>query len=283
PEEYEPYQARIPHSAGRCRRVRRRLEALVLSHHFGYPPPLQRWHEKLLAAVAKHWFGPGSNSLSAIAFHGRGRLLDYGCGSGWYAQRMRDRGWHVTGMDFSERVARQVEQRCGIQVLMGTLPHPEVKAESFDVISMGAVLEHVHDPHRVIAAACQALRPSGRLLVAVPNLAGWGYRFFGRDWYGLELPRHLLHFTPATLRRLVEAHGLKVRELDTIVRAGWLRRSLSNARRRHSPVSRRLLARLARARLLSSLTARWTGWTGQADCIRLVACKTGIREVHRRV
>jgi SAM-dependent methyltransferase len=273
PEDYEPYQAPVPRSAGRCQHIGRRLQALVLSQHFGYPPPLQRWHEKLLAGIAKPWFSPSSNSLTDVSFHGQGRLLDYGCGSGWYAQRMRDRGWHVTGMDFSAHAAHQVEQRWGIQVLVGTLPHQEVKAESFDMISMGAVLEHVHDPHQVIGAACRALRTNGRLLVAVPNLGGWGFRFFGRDWYGLDLPRHLLHFTPTTLRRLVEGHGLEVRELDTVVRAGWLRRSLTNARRTNSPVSRRLLAQLGRARLLSSLMARWTGWTRQADCIRLVAYK----------
>ena len=244
PQEYEPYRAPVPRSSSRFR------------------------------TISKHWFRPNSNSLTAVAFHGRGRLLDYGCGSGWYAHRMRNLGWQVTGMDFSAHAARQVERRYGIQVLTGTLPHPQVKAESFDVISMGAVLEHVHDPHRVIAAACQALRPNGRLLVAVPNLAGWGFRFFGRDWYGLELPRHLLHFTPATLRRLVEAHGLEVRELETIVRAGWLRRSLSNTRHSNSPIGRRLLAQLGRARLVTSLTARWTGWTRQADCIRMIAEKT---------
>jgi SAM-dependent methyltransferase len=237
PEEYEPYQAPQRHRVGRWRQL----------------------------------VGPGGNSLTAVPLHGQGRLLDFGCGSGWYAQRMKERGWHVTGMDFSAHAARQVEQRYGIRVHVGTLPHPDVAVESFDMVTMGAVLEHVHDPHCVIAAARRALRPGGRLLVSVPNLAGWGFRYFGRDWFGLELPRHLLHFTPDTLRRLVEGHGLEVRELGTQVRGGWLRRSLARAHQRGSAVSRRPLARLGRLRVVSSLLAHWTGRTGQADAIRLIA------------
>src|SRR5437870_2372269 len=82
----------------------------------------------------------------------------------------RELGWQVTGMDFNGQVAAQVQQHFGFPVLTGSLPHRDVAAESFDVITMGAVLEHVHRPHEVIAAAVRALRPGGYLMVAVPNL-----------------------------------------------------------------------------------------------------------------
>jgi 2-polyprenyl-3-methyl-5-hydroxy-6-metoxy-1,4-benzoquinol methylase len=271
PEDYEPYRAPDRERSGWWGRIRRRLAGLVLARQYGYPPPLTRWHQRLLADVVRPWFGPDRQSLTTIPYRGEGRLLDYGCGSGWYARRMQQRGWQVTGMDFNATSLRQVERRYGIKTLVGMLPHPEVAPGSFDTVTMGAVLEHVHDPHRVIAAAAQALAPGGNLVISVPNLAGWGFRYFGRDWFGLELPRHLLHFTPATLRRLVEAHGLIVREVSTPVRMGWLRRSLATARRRSSPSARRFLSRAARVRLLASVLGHWAGRKEMADSIRLIA------------
>src|SRR5262249_23099022 len=148
-----------------------------------------------------------------LPFVGEGRLLDFGCGSGWYAHRMRELGWQVTAMDFNAQVAAQVQQRFGIPVVVGTLPHPEIEPESYDVITMGAVLEHVHRLHEVVAAAARALRPGGYLMAAVPNLDSWGFRHFGEDWWGLQIPHHLLHFNPTTLRRMLKAHGLEVRQL----------------------------------------------------------------------
>jgi SAM-dependent methyltransferase len=228
----------------------------------------------VIAVLASPWLRPGRDSLTAIPFHGEGRLLDFGCGAGWYAHRMRQRGWKVSGIDFSRYAASQVQQRLGIPVLVGSLPHPEVKPESFDVITMGSVLEHVHHPRQVIDAAARALRPQGLLVVVVPNLDSWGFRYFGRDWFPLDLPRHLLHFTPITLRRLVEAHGLEVQELRMLGRTSWMRSSLALARRRRgASFGRRLLAACQRLRIVPSLLTRWSVWNRQADCILLIARK----------
>jgi SAM-dependent methyltransferase len=214
--------------------------------------------------------------MTAIPYHGEGRLLDYGCGSGWYLQRLREQGWQVTGMDFSAYAARKVSERYGIPVHVGTLPHPDVKDATFDVITMGCVLEHVHAPHALVGAAVRALRPGGLLVIAVPNLDSWGFRTFGRNWWPLELPRHLLHFTPPTLRRLVEAHGLEVCEERMLLRGGWMRRSLAILGRQPGrTATERLLVRLGQPRIVSSLLTHWTVWTHQADCIFLTARRPG--------
>ncbi len=210
--------------------------------------------------------------MTALPYRGEGRLLDYGCGSGWYLERMRRRGWNVTGMDFSPHGARKVRERYGIEVHVGKLPHPAVPEASYDVITLGCVLEHVHAPHELIAAATEALKPGGLLVIVVQNIDSWGFRVFGPSWWPLELPRHLLHFKPATLRRLVESHGLEVCEQRMILRGGWMRRSLDLlARRPDKTAADRLLVRLLRPRLVTSLVTRWTTWTGQADCIYLTA------------
>ena len=104
------------------------------------------------------------------------RILDYGCGSGWFAHRMRERGWQVTGMDMSAHAVEKARNHFGLHVIHGTLPHGDVKPESFDVVTLGAVLEHLHWPHKVIGAAAQALVPGGYLVLSVPNMASWGFR-----------------------------------------------------------------------------------------------------------
>jgi 2-polyprenyl-3-methyl-5-hydroxy-6-metoxy-1,4-benzoquinol methylase len=271
-DEYECYQPPARTHEGPWARLRRALERLALARTYGYPPPLTRRHQQLLAALATPLLGRARNSLTALPFVGAGKMLDFGCGSGWYAQRMREQGWDVTGMDFSEHAAREVTRRYGIPVHVGSLPHPAVAPESFDLITMGCVLEHVHRPHDVIAGAAAALRPGGRLVIVVPNLASWGFRYFREGWWPLELPRHLLHFTPPTLRRLVEDHGLEVVEERMLERGSWMRRSFGFARCRRwrSPV-RRVLARLSRVRAVPSLLTRWTIWTGQSDAILIHA------------
>jgi 2-polyprenyl-3-methyl-5-hydroxy-6-metoxy-1,4-benzoquinol methylase len=268
PDEYEWYTPPVRRHS-RWKAARQYLRRLVMARCYGTPPRLATWREQFLAAAAAPWLRPAPDSMTALPYQGEGRLLDFGCGSGWYAHRMRGLGWQVTGMDFNPQAARNVEKRFGIPVLVGTLPHPDVPPCSFDVITMGAVLEHVHRPHEVVAAAAQALRPGGYLMVAVPNLASWGFRVFAGDWWGLQIPHHLLHFTPATLRQLLETHGLEVRQLNVLGQAGWMRRSLAALRRR--PARSPLLARLGKFRIVSSLLTRWSVWQEQGDCIQALA------------
>jgi SAM-dependent methyltransferase len=271
PDNYECYKAPAADRTGWWGRLRTPLERLVRSRYQGNPRPLRHWYERLIALLANRFLRPNRDSLTAIPFHGEGRLLDFGCGSGWYAERMRRRGWAVSGLDFNPYAALQVKRRFGIPVFVGSLPHPDVKPESFDVITMGSVLEHVHHPQQVVAAAARVLRPEGLLVILVPNLDSWGFRHFGSDWYALDLPRHLLHFTPATLRRLVEICDLEVIELRMLGRTSWMRRSLARAAGRQVSLTHRLLTACRRLPIIPSLLTRWTVWRKQADCILLIA------------
>jgi SAM-dependent methyltransferase len=270
-QEYECYQPPAPRRLGWWGRTRRYLDRLVLAHCHNYPRPPIHWYEKILAAALGSVLRWGRQSMTALPYQGQGEMLDFGCGSGWYAHRMRDLGWKVTGMDMSPHAARQASEKFHLPVLVGTLPHPAVVPESFDLITMGCVLEHVHRPHEVIEAATLALRPGGSLVIAVPNLASLGFRYFGPDWWPLELPRHLLHFSPPTLRRLLEAHGLQVCEEQTVARKSWMRRSFAIARSRPSGSPRRFLGKLGQVRLLPSLLTTWTVWKNRADCLLIRA------------
>ena len=259
--DYKPYQCRSARS-GSWTAIKQRLTQSVLAARLGYPLENRHWVDSILGPALAPFLLPSQDSITRIPYHGEGKLLDFGCGAGWLAHRLQQRGWDVTGIDFSPIAAQQVRESYGIPVHVGSLPHSAIAPESFDVITMGSVLEHVHDPHAILNGAVDALRPGGLLVIVVPNIASWGFRTFGKDWFALDLPRHLLHFSPKTLTRLVQEHGLEVRALRMLGRKSWLRRSLEQS------ASHRWMLR---APFLTSALTRWTVRTGQADCMLVLA------------
>lgn len=212
----------------------------------------------------------GARSLAdAVPVPPGSRLLDYGCGSGRFAARMRDRGWAVTGMDFSAHAAEAARRAYGLTVVHGALPHPAVPPASFDAVTMREVVEHLYDPGAVLRAAHAALAPGGHLYVSVPNLAGWGFRAFGRAWSALDLPRHLTHFTPESLGRLLTDCGFVVGATRTRGHAKWTANSVARAR----DLNPRWWTGAARLRLVRGALNTWGEWRGTADSLCVLARK----------
>jgi len=117
-------------------------------------------------------------------------------------------------------------------------------------------------------------------MVSVPNIESGPFRWFGPAWYGVELPRHLIHFNPATLRQMMQAAGFTVERVRMIPKSDWLRASARLAQREDSCCvkrGRRLYPRLwtplLRWRPLSGLAARYCQLTGQSDCLLAIGRK----------
>jgi SAM-dependent methyltransferase len=233
PEDYSPYQ--LP--------TRQRLR------------PRRRHRERLLS--------------DRIPVQQDGVWLDYGCGSGWFASQMRDRGWKALGMDFSAHAAAAARKNFGLDVVHGVLPHPAIAAGSIDVVTLRAVLEHVHDPRHLLDSVHAVLRPVGWLYASVPNLASWGFRAFGTAWFPLDPPRHLLHFTDGTLRRIVEDCGFEVQAMTTLGHTKWMGYSVDRALRSRP----KWWVKACRVHLVRSALTRWTRWTCQGDDLAILARK----------
>ena len=267
PLDYPPHEGHRQDNSLRGR-VRRKLERCVLRHDYNYPPQPAGVACTLLASLGRLLIRGRRRRAAWISFRGDGRLLDFGCGAAAFARQAKEYGWSVEGLDASHAVAERVEREAGFRVHVGTLPHADVVPRSFDAITMWASLEHVHDPHGVVRAARDALRPGGTLLVSVPNIASWPARTFRHAWWGLELPRHLIHFTPATLTRLLESEGLHIRRLEHVGRDGWLRRSAERARELDLEPS---WLRACRWKPPALAISRWTERSQQAENIVAVA------------
>ena len=203
-----------------------------------------------------------------LPWNGSGRLLDFGCGGGSYLKRMADLGWRVTGLDVSPRVVRTVREELGFDAHLGTLPHPDLEPGSFDVVTMWQALEHVHRPLDVLRAAYELLVPSGKIVVAVPNFDCLPADWFGEHWFGLDLPRHLTHFTPKTLREMLHAGGFRVESVRGLVHADWLR---SSATRAAEAGAGGLAARFLRWKPATRVAAWGCYILGRAECLVAVA------------
>lgn len=138
-----------------------------------------------------------------------GTLLDVGCGNGEFLARMRDLGWRVEGLDFDPAAASVASERYGINVHVGTLEEVAGSGKVYDAVTASHVIEHVPNPGGFLADAIRLVAPGGRVVIKTPNADSFGHERFGRNWRGLEPPRHLQLFTPRGLQRLIEQLGLR--------------------------------------------------------------------------
>ena len=140
-----------------------------------------------------------------------GTILDIGCGTGAFLYTMQQAAWQITGLEPDETARRKAKEIHSINPIpSGELFHlPE---NNFDAITMWHVLEHVHQLHEYIAQIKLLLKPDGRLVVAVPNYTSTDALQYQQYWAAFDVPRHLYHFSPASMKALMAQHGLQVIE-----------------------------------------------------------------------
>jgi SAM-dependent methyltransferase len=177
-----------------------------------------------------------------------GALLEVGCGDGRFLANMRGRGWRVMGIEPDPAAARVARERYGVEVAVGALEDAALPAASVDAIALTHVLEHVHEPMALLQECGRVLKPAGRLVVETPNAQSWSHRLFGSAWRGLEPPRHLFLFSPASLHACAQKAGLQIVSVRTTNRSGRMMYKASHALRhqmRHPQVSYRPGRRVA--------------------------------------
>jgi 2-polyprenyl-3-methyl-5-hydroxy-6-metoxy-1,4-benzoquinol methylase len=146
-----------------------------------------------------------------------GVLLDVGCGNGEFIARMRSFGWTVFGVDPDATAVSYARSR-GLEVFRGMISDlPDTPC--YDVINLNHVIEHAIDPVGLLRECRKRLRLSnGRLIITTPNINSLGHWWFNRYWRGLEVPRHLILFSPDGLRECVKRAGLSLYSLCTETR-----------------------------------------------------------------
>ncbi len=138
-----------------------------------------------------------------------GSILDIGCGTGWFAGKMKKAGWKVTGIEPNAKAREFASSYAGIDVLdpsgISRLP-----GTSFDCITLWHVLEHLHKPSDYAFEIKRLLKPGGICIAALPNSSSHDAMHYMKDWAAWDVPRHLWHFNPDTLSIFAEKEGFVI-------------------------------------------------------------------------
>jgi len=138
-----------------------------------------------------------------------GKMLDIGAGTGAFVHHMKSKGWQATGLEPDEAARRNALNVHNVNLLYSEAFF-QFPADSFDVITMWHVLEHVHDLHGYMEQLKKILKPEGRIFIAVPNYESYDASFYKSFWAAYDVPRHLYHFSPETIFQLLEKHNLRL-------------------------------------------------------------------------
>jgi 2-polyprenyl-3-methyl-5-hydroxy-6-metoxy-1,4-benzoquinol methylase len=130
-----------------------------------------------------------------------GKLLDIGCGKGDFLFFMQQKGWKVQGIDFSSTPPNLFD----LDIHYGDLSKADYQSNSFDLITLWAVLEHVYDPKSLLLEINRILRPGGTMVALATNIKSIPGRFMRHD----DIPRHTTLFTKKTISRLLTMTGFK--------------------------------------------------------------------------
>ncbi len=153
---------------------------------------------------------PGSSRRAGGDAAPAKRLLEIGCGAGNFLVRAADRGFEVTGLEYSPHAAERARKNLNGrgQVLVGEVSSLAGQRDVYDGCVLCDVIEHVRHPDDFVRDILRLLKPGGVLLVVTPSLDSWSARALGSRWMEYKA-EHLYYFSPATITRLLEHKGYR--------------------------------------------------------------------------
>jgi len=143
------------------------------------------------------------------------RLLEVGCARGYALALAREYGWLPHGVEVSREDAAFAQLRFGLSIHHGTVESCTLAKESFDVVLMWSVIEHIPDPISALRACRRLLKPGGLLSIHTCNAASKAAAAMGRKWSMYHLPGHVSFFNTGTIRQALSKAGFSVERLET--------------------------------------------------------------------
>lgn len=140
----------------------------------------------------------------------RGKLLDVGAGTGFFAAEMKGKLWHVSAVELNEAAREFAEQKFGIKAYTELKDVPESENNSFNAITLWHVFEHIEDLDFTMQKTHKLLCHDGVLVLALPNFQSYDAQKYGKNWAAYDVPRHLWHFSQKQVELLAKKYNFKV-------------------------------------------------------------------------
>ncbi len=139
----------------------------------------------------------------------RGKILDIGAGVGDFLSVAKKDGWEIIGVEPSEK-AKAIAKNKGVTFVESL---NDLENNSFDVITMWHVLEHVPDLENQIKDLKRLIKPSGTIIIAVPNFNSFDAKYYGSFWAAYDVPIHLWHFSKTAIKKLFAKENLELQKV----------------------------------------------------------------------
>ena len=139
----------------------------------------------------------------------KGTLLDIGAGTGDFLSLAQQAGWETIGVEPNEK-AKSIAIKKGVSFIDATA---SLEDHSIDVITMWHVLEHVPNIENQIKELKRLLKPTGTIIIAVPNFNSYDAKHYGSFWAAFDVPRHLWHFSKQAIKSLFEREALQLQKV----------------------------------------------------------------------
>ena len=140
-----------------------------------------------------------------------GKLLDIGCATGFFMHSAKMRAWKVEGVEISKFAASYAKERFGFKIYVGDVRQIDLPANTYDLITMWDVVEHLTNPIEVIQVSKRALKKNGLLVFSTPNVGSLPAKLTKHKWIGYKLSdEHLAYFSKKTVALLLEKAGFSL-------------------------------------------------------------------------
>lgn len=159
---------------------------------------------------------------------GKGRLLEVGAHAGVFLNYVRADGWDVVGVEPIKQFAEYAKDHFKLDVMQTTIESSDINDDSFDVVIMMHLIEHINDPASMLTTINRILKPGGMLVVETPTYDTLMFKILGRRERSLSCDQHLYFYTLETLERLLTKCGFEVIKQEKVGRTLSIDRFLWN-------------------------------------------------------
>jgi SAM-dependent methyltransferase len=169
------------------------------------------WMNKIYHTVRQFTLSQKTNWIQSLFPNNKGTILEIGGGTGAFSNAMKNIGWEVTGLEPDEN-SRNISLE-NYQIKLFPIEHLDsLPDNSFDLITLWHVLEHVTDLNSYFDTFKKLLKKNGRLIIAVPNYTSFDAQYYKSFWAAYDVPRHLFHFSPKSIQQICKRHEFEVIE-----------------------------------------------------------------------